>query len=173
HPEPLIPISLPLLLRYNGTFALSPDGTHLAYAYMTPAHRPDTSTVTVYDLMTGVKRIWSGSGLVWDVAWAGDRTLTIIWTRDGHLSDPRRLLLLDTTAPGSSPSASRELRPYNGGDPLPAAKNVIYAPRIVIAGKTVQHQLVRYSARTGLSEMIFKPWLLKGFNYTWCDPVWT
>lgn len=173
HPEPLIPISLPLFLHGTGTFALSPDGAHLAFALIAPEHQPSTSTVTVYDLMTGAKRTWSGPGLVLDVAWAGDRTLAISVARNGRTVTPTRLRLLEVTAPGSSLLDSRELGPYRSGFPLPAAKNVIYAPRNILVRDTVWNELVRNSARTGRLEIIWKPFLLKGLHYTWCDPVWT
>jgi hypothetical protein len=175
HPEPLIPISLPVLLKYDGTFALSPDGTHLAYGDVLSWTQPK-STVTVYDLMTGTQRTWSGPGLVGGPVWMGDRTLAVALGWNSRTTPPPVPMgwrMLDTAAPGSSLTASRVLTGLNNVDPVPAGRNVIYSPRILFGTEITQDELARYSARTGRREFAFKPWLLVGRNYTWCDPLWT
>ncbi len=175
HPEPLIPISLPRTLSYDGAFALSPDGTHLAYFTYQSAHQPNKSIITVYDLSTGARRTWFGPGLVGALAWAGNRTLAISLGWNGRTA-PRVALgwrLLNTARASSSYLASRALTALATGDALPAAKNVIYASHSRIVGDHVWSEIARFSARTGQLELAFRPWLLMGHDYTWCDPLWT
>ena len=175
HPEPLIPIRLPKFLNYSFNFALSPDGRHLAYVSMPHTPRPNKSTITIYDLMTGTKRSWYGLGLATVGGWAGDHELVIGvgWNRRSPAPFKPGIRMLNTTAPGHRILASRLIPAYNGGDPLPAASGVTYSTLSPIVGGSVWTEVARFSAGTGRLEFIFKPWRLLGHEYTWCDPLWT
>jgi hypothetical protein len=177
-PEQLIPIGLPHFRKGNTTFALSPDGRHLAYADYNPGKRhepPNSSTVIVYNLMTGAKRTWSGPGLTGAVAWAGDHTLAFTLSWNNHATKPTIAMgvrLLNISARGKGYAASRALTAYDGGYPLPAARGVLFG--IAEPGLNGVHsEVVRYFARTGKREITFRPWLLIGSDYIWCDPLWT
>jgi hypothetical protein len=176
-PEPLIPIGLPKSLKFDDTLALSPDGTHLAFTTLSGGHRPNKSTVIVYDLTTGAKRTWSGAGWAADPAWAGDHRLlfTLGWNSSAPAPPSMGAQLLDTAAPGSRLAGSRHLRAYDNGyeTPLPAAANVMYAPLNPTGNGTLATEITRYSEHTGSREFTFKPSPLIGHTYTWCDPVWT
>jgi hypothetical protein len=178
-PEPLIPIGLPKFRKANTTFALSPDGTHLAYAsYLVSPHKPpNRSVITLYDLMTGTRRSWYGPGIVSSMAWAGDHTLVfgVFW--NNHQTKPPIAMgvrLMNISVRGTSYVASRALKGFgNDSQPLPAAQNVLYGtPEIMFHG-SLSREIARISARTGEREFTFKPWLLIGRNYFWCDPLWT
>jgi hypothetical protein len=185
-PEPLIPINLPSFHPADTTYALSPDGTHLAYAAAVykPNQLPNSSTITLYNLMTGTKRIWHGPGLVVTMAWAGDHNMAfeLGWNGTAKPSIAVGLRLMNITVKSKSYTASRVLRRFGEGTPLaalaavaplPAAQGVLYgAPEIEVPGGHIS-KIVRYSARTGKPEFTFKPWVLIGRNYLWCDPLWT
>ena len=177
HPEPLIPIGLPKSLKFDDILALSPDGTHLAFATVFGGHRHNRSTVTVYDLTTGAKRTWSGVGWASGLAWAGDHRLLVplAWNASTPAPPSVGLRLLDTAAPGSRLAGSRPLRAYENGDEtlLPAAANVMYAPHSPTGNGALSTQITRYSEHAGNREFTFRPPPLIGHAYTWCDPVWT
>lgn len=182
HPQPLIPVGLPLSLRYDSTFTLSPDGKHLAYAAFANVRRPNRSTITVYDLISGAKRTWSGPGLVTTIAWAGDHSLdfSLAWNARTKPRFRPAVRLLDTTAAGSSLLASRLLPAFTDvypagtfNDPLPAAHGVIYGITGIIVEPNLWDEVARYSALKARPTEVFRPWLLIGHNYSWCDPLWT
>jgi hypothetical protein len=179
HPEPLIPIRLPKFLNYSWNFALSPDGTHLAYVSMPVSvprtRRPNKSTITIYDLMTGKRRSWYLSGLAAVGGWAGDRDLVISAEWNGRSPAPFKAgyRMLNTNAPGHRLLAARLIPAYDGGDPLPAASGVMYSTLSPIIDGSVWTEIARFSARTGRPEVIFRPSRLLGHEYSWCDPLWT
>ena len=126
--------------------------------------------------MTGTRRSWYGPG-VSSVAWAGDHTLAfgVFW--NNHETKPPIAMgvrLMSISVRELVMSASRVLTgPSNNGNPLPAAQNVLYGtPEIMFHG-SLSREIARISARTGEREFTFKPWLLIGRNYFWCDPLWT
>ena len=178
-PEPLIPIGLPKFRPANTTFALSPDGTYLAYAsaVVKPHKLPNRSVITLYDLMSGTRRSWYGPGIVSSVAWAGDHKLAfgVFW--NNHETKPPIAMgvrLMSISVRGTSYVASRVLTgPSNNGNPLPAGQNALYDTPEIMFGGSPSAEIARFSVRTGEREFTFKPWLLIGRNYFWCDPMWT
>jgi hypothetical protein len=182
HPTPLIPISLPPQLRNTTWLALAPDGMHLAYGTAPPGQRPNLSAITVYDLMTGTKRTWSGPGRVTTIAWAGSHTLdfSLAWNSDTKPTFQPAVRALDTTAAGRSLLAARllaaftDVHPaYTGNEPLPAANGVIYGDTGIVVAHKMWNEIARYSALAARPTAIFRPWPLIGHNYSWCDPLWT
>jgi len=174
-PEPLIPIALPNFRKPNTTLALSPGGRYLAYAAFSPHNRPNKSTLIVYNLMNGTKRSWSGPGLAWTVAWTGGKTLVFDLSCNDHSTQPPIAMgvrLLNIGARVKSYVGSHALRAYDGGYPLPAAGSVLYGTALT-GTSGVDSEIVRYSIHTGKREITFRPWLLIGHNYDWCDPLWT
>jgi hypothetical protein len=156
-PEPLRPAQHP-------TIALSPDGTRLAVAF---GGRGETATVQVIRLATGQVRQWSWPRCPWTPQLAGQGA----WTANGRElafnqqtyaeTDSRyatsRLRVLDTTAPGTSLTASRllVLRAPAGdsvtGVPFltPDGTKLIGAVAREKARKPWPGELAVYSAQTG------------------------
>jgi hypothetical protein len=183
HPTPLIPISLPRSVASSSAWlALAPDGRHLAYA---PAARgrPNQASITVIDLMTGQKRIWSGAGRVTTLTWAGSSTLDfgLAWNSAARPTFQPAVRALDTTAAGRSLLAARvlpaftDVHPADTTSPLPGANGVSYGVTglLVDHGHRLWNEIARHSALAARPTAIFRPWLLIGHNYAWCDPLWT
>ena len=83
--------------------------------------------------------------------------------------------LMSISVRGTSYVASRVLTgPSNNGNPLPLQGKTpcTTRPRSCSVGAR-QAEIARFSVRTGEREFTFKPWLLIGRNYFWCDPMWT
>jgi hypothetical protein len=183
HPTPLIPINLPQSVASSSAWlALAPDGGHLAYAPAAPG-RPNQAAITVVDLMTGKKRTWSGPGRVTTLGWAGSYTLDfgLAWNSVTKPTFRPAVRALDTTAAGRSLLASRvmpaftDVHPADTTSPLPGADGVSYGVTglLVDHGRRLWNEIARYSAQEDKPTVTFRPWLLIGHNYAWCDPLWT
>lgn len=183
HPTPLIPISLPQSVASSSAwFALAPDGGHLAYAPAAPG-RPNQAAITVIDLMTGKKRTWSGPGRVTTLGWAGSYTLDfgLAWNSATKPTFQPAVRALDMTTASRSLLASRvlpaftDVHPADTTSPLPGANGVSYGVTglLVDHGHRLWNEIARYSALAAKPTAIFRPWLLIGHNYAWCDPLWT
>jgi hypothetical protein len=183
HPTPLIPISLPQSVASSSAWlALAPDGAHLAYAPAVPG-RPNQTAITVVDLMSGKKRTWSGPGRVTTLGWADRYTLDfgLAWNGAAKPAFQPAVRALDTSAAGRSLLAARvlpaftDVQPADTTSPLPGANGVSYGITglIVDHGRRLWNEIARYSALAAKPTVIFRPWLLIGHNYAWCDPLWT
>lgn len=183
HPAPLIPISLPRSVAMSSAWlALAPDGGQLAYAPVTRG-RPNQTAITVIDLMTGMKRTWSGPGRVTTLGWAGSSTLDfgLAWNSTARPAFQPTVRALDTTMAGrrllASPvlPAFTDVHPADTTSPLPAANGVSYGATGLLAdhGPRSRNEIARYSARSAKPTAVFRPWPLIGHNYSWCDPLWT
>jgi len=182
-PTPLIPIRLAQSVASSSAWlALAPDGGHLAYA--PAAHgRPNQAVITVIDLMTGKNRTWSGPGRVTTLGWAGRDTLDfgLAWDSITNPTFQPAVRALDTTAAGRSLLASpalpafTDVHPAGTTSPLPGATGVSYGVtgRLVDHGHRLWNEIARYSAQAAKPTAIFRPWLLIGHKYAWCDPLWT
>jgi hypothetical protein len=99
----LTPLSIPVSPTTSIPFALSPDGTLLASVTYTRAH---SGYLTVYNLVTGTQRTWTGwgrplSSSFGSLAWSADgRWLQYAWwPTTAHRAYFGRL---DTSAPGTT-----------------------------------------------------------------------
>lgn len=150
-----LPITLPEYAQIYG-MALTADGTKLALAWQNPPVGIERSRIEVFSLATGATRTWSSTeGGAGDVSWDGDRLLAFDWQDNGS-QNHGGVRLLDTSAPGSSPLASRLLIPYAtiyAGLSLPSdpvftsnrsALFILMAP-----ASDVSTAIVEFSATTG------------------------
>lgn len=136
--------------------ALTADGSKLAIAWQNTPTGPQRSRIEVVSLATRATRTWSsteGGGL--NVSWDGDRLLAFDW-QDNAGQGHSGIRLLDTSAPGTNPLASRLLIPYSAvyaglNDP---SKPVVARNRsaifVLMGGPDgTSTAIVKFSANTG------------------------
>jgi hypothetical protein len=117
------------------------------------------------------------------IAWAGSHTLDfgLAWNSDAKPTFQPAVRALDMTAAGRSLLAARvlpaftDVHPADTIGPLPAGNGVSYGDTglLVDHGHRQWNEIARYSALDARPTAIFRPWLLIGHNYAWCDPLWT
>jgi hypothetical protein len=162
-------------------FAISPDGSRLAYA--------TADGITVVSLATGQSRSWTADGntavgSARELSWAGDTTLAINWTSVAANSRQTGIRLLDTSARGSDLLASRRIIPVPDQTAF-GAFSALSGLLITPDGSTVfatavsglpdqpRAEVVEFSARTGRALAVVTPRADESGMGTSCLPLWT
>jgi hypothetical protein len=162
-------------------FAISPDGSRLAYA--------TSDGVTVVSLATGKSRSWTAdgntaAGSVRELSWAGDKMLAINWTGVAANSRQAGIRLLDTSAQGSDLLASRRIIPVperTASGAFSALSGLLITPdgskvfATAVSGLPdhPSAEVVEFSARTGRALAVVTPRADESGMGTSCLPLWT
>lgn len=180
-PGPLAPLDVPQL---HGSqvygLALSPDASKLAIAWQNDPTGPVINRISVTTLASGATRSWtSPAGSANSVSWAGDRLLAFSWQDEAN---PARsgVRLLDTTAAGTNPLASRLIIPAStrtatlsalGGSLISQDGSTVLSTMGAASGTKLA--IVRFSARSGkLQAVLMKP-VSPGQNPSYCGVLWS
>jgi hypothetical protein len=145
-----------------GGMGVSPDGTRLALDFR--------KTIQIVTLTTGAIRTWTRPGPGWIgnwkpegqiFSWSADGRYLAFQVWEGHYDETMRVLVLDTTAPGTSLAAAKVILtyPYRSGYGTFVTSNTFLTPdgtRIVTATVFYRKpprpgytQITEYSVRTG------------------------
>lgn len=177
--------SLTRLLGLPGSsvppFAISPDGSRLAYA--------TSDGITVVSLATGQSRSWTAdgnaaAGSARELSWAGDKMLAINWTSVAVNSRQAGIRLLDTSAQGSDLLASRRLIPVPDQSAFGAFSALsgllitpdgskVFATAVSGLPDHPSAEVVEFSARTGQALAVVTPRADESGMGTSCLPLWT
>lgn len=162
-------------------FAISPDGSRLAYA--------TSDGITVVSLATGTSRSWTAdgnaaAGSARELSWAGDKMLAINWTSVAANSRQAGIRLLDTSAQGSDLLASRRIIPVpvqTASGAFSALSGMLITPDgskvfVTAVSGLPDHpsaEVVEFSARTGQALAVVTPRADESGMGTSCLPLWT
>jgi hypothetical protein len=168
----LLRVTLPAETQIYG-MALTADGTKLAIAWQNPPVGPELMRLEVFSLVTGATRTWSSAeGGAVNVSWDGDHLLAFDW-QDIVGQAHSGVRLLDTSAPGTNPLASRLLIPYSTGYAgLGLPSNPVVTPNgraiFILMGAPggLSAAIVKFSASTGKPlAVITKPESMNGTQH--------
>jgi hypothetical protein len=162
-------------------FAISPDGSRLAYS--------TADGIETVSLGTGASRSWtpggtSATGYASDLSWAGDQILAFDWQPGTATSRQAGVRLLDTSAPGSDLLASRRIIPVpdrTGFGNFSELSSVLITPDGSRVFGTVGFgypdnpvaEVVEFSARTGQALAVVTPRAGESGMGSSCMALWT
>lgn len=162
-------------------FAITPDGSRLAYA--------TSDGITVVSLATGNSRSWTAAGntaagSARELSWAGDTMLAINWTSVAVNSRQAGIRLLDTSAQGSDLLASRRIIPVPDQTAFGAFSALsgllitpdgskVFATAVSGLPEHPRAEVVEFSARTGQGMAVVTTRADESGMGTSCLPLWT
>jgi len=162
-------------------FAVSPDGSRLAYA--------TAYGIRVVTLATGASRSWNADGhrvvgTAAPLSWAGDQTLALYWASVAAGSRQDGVRLLDTSAAGSDLLSSRLIIPVpevTAFGKIDGLSDVLLTPdgskvfATAVSGlpDNPGAEVVEFSARTGRPLAVVSPRADESGMGTSCLALWT
>jgi hypothetical protein len=162
-------------------FAVSPDGSRLAYA--------TAYGIRVVTLATGASRSWTADGHTVvgnavELSWAGDQTIAMYWASVAANSRQTGVRLLDTSAPGSGLLSSRLIiavpgaTAFGGIDGLTGLLatpdgSKVFATVVTGLPDRPGAEVVEFSAQTGQALAVVSPRADESGMGSSCLALWT